>query len=233
MLRHSFHRSHLQAPSAALQAVATESTLQRRGAETRPEKVCTMHMNTFDMHMQHQHPQRAGPAGGQHNIYVVLSIDRPALPSTGCTSLLSLLNCMHPYTPFVVCFCDTCRAAAETVIDRFVTSNTAVAFGNGELVGLQQHCVNVCSRQPSSTCSKEHINNQLPRVWNSWKFFAAYHELCLSSQPPGCTQSCSHWLSNAAGLQAGWCACRVATNPVVCLTAGQSRNCMPGGAFDE
>lgn len=27
-----------------------------------------------------------------------------------------------------------CRAAAETVIDKFVSSNTAVAFGNGELV---------------------------------------------------------------------------------------------------
>lgn len=28
----------------------------------------------------------------------------------------------------------SCRAAAEAVIDRFVSSNTAVAFGNGELV---------------------------------------------------------------------------------------------------
>jgi hypothetical protein len=27
-----------------------------------------------------------------------------------------------------------CRAAAEAVLDRYVSSNTAVAFGNGELV---------------------------------------------------------------------------------------------------
>jgi hypothetical protein len=34
----------------------------------------------------------------------------------------------------IVLACLVCRAAAEAVVDRFVSSNTAVACGNGELV---------------------------------------------------------------------------------------------------
>lgn len=67
---------------------------------------------------------------------------------------------------------DPKRAAAETVIDRFVSSNTAVAFGNGELVNQAIACL-----------GERLMNKQLENVTLVAASSAAAHEAAFFGVP--------------------------------------------------
>lgn len=102
------------APQAAGATGALCSGRRRRGAEDRPKAVSDPASST---HAKGTSPDRTTKARRSHP-------ESPSMTPSHSKAAADLRSC--------------CRAAAEAVIDRFVSSNTAVAFGNGELVGSRK-----------------------------------------------------------------------------------------------